>query len=60
MEYSKKGAIFSSNYWSEELSITTKKPPDFLTESKAREYFSQLLSALNYCKKSIINKQKYL
>jgi len=51
MEYMKKGAIFSSNYWAEELPSSTKKPPNVLSEAKARKYFSQLLSALNYRKK---------
>lgn len=49
MEYMKKGAIFSSSFWEEELKTKpVKKPPDILSESKSRKYFRQLLSALNY------------
>ena len=50
MEFMKKGAIFSSNFWEAELinSKPMKKPPDILSESKSRKYFRQLLSALNY------------
>ena len=51
MEYMKKGAIFSSSYWAEEMPAAKKKPPNILSEEKARKYFSQLLSALDYCKK---------
>ena len=52
MEYMKKGAIFSSNYWAEEMPGSKKKPTNILSEAKARKYFSQLLSALDYCKKT--------
>lgn len=49
MEFMKKGAIFSSSFWEEELkSKPLKKPPDILSEFKSRKYFRQMLSALNY------------
>ena len=52
MEYVKKGAIFSTSYWAEELlpnnHAPSKKPPNILSESKARKYFRQLISAVYY------------
>jgi len=60
MEYIKKGAVLSRNYWRNELNKvggaalneidSENMKMNRLTEEKAKKYFRHLVLALDYCK----------